>query len=315
MSNPTPAPSSQPSSTPAAPTTPITAQPQAGKHVDPKTQVKAVVESIKTGEPTASTPKKFKVKVDNQEREVDEAELINNYQLRQLSDKKRSEAEKTMAEYQKLFTHLKNDPIKFMQATGIDFDKLSTSYLARKAEDAMLDPRDRELREAKAKAEQYEKWVNEQKSNQEKAAKEASIASERSKLHSEIIEAIEQAKDLGMPIDEELVIAVAQKMILQDKKQKPLNAKEALPKAYASTQKWMQGMASKMEGESLVKWLGPDVASKIRKYDLAQLKAKRLAAAQQPSAAVKPQEQKGLPTAKPYKTWSEFKKERLDTIQ
>ncbi len=243
-------------------------------------------------------------------------EIIEAYQLRQLSDKKRSEADKTLGEYQKLFTALKNDPIKFFRATGMDFDNLATSYIAKKAEEAMMDPKDRELKAAKAEAEQYKKWVEEQKTAQEQSQKQAAIAAERTKIHSEIIQAIEEAKDLGMPVDEELVIAVAQKMILQDKKQQPLNAKEALPKAYASTQKWLQGMASKMEGEALVKWLGNDVALKIRKYDLANLKAKRAQTAPQAGgSAVKPQAEKKLPPSKPYKTWSEFKAQSLDTIK
>lgn len=311
MSNPAP---SQPSAS-----TPATNPAPAAKPADAKAQVPAVVESIKTGQPTAvktEPPKKYKVKVDNQEREVDETELISNYQLRQLSDKKRSEAEKTMAEYTKLFHHLKNDPIKFMKATGIDFDNLATSYLSKKAEEAMLDPKERELQQAKAEAAQYKKWVEEQKSSQEKAQKEQAVSAERSKIHAEIIEAIESSKDLGLPVDEELVIAIAQKMILQDKKQKPLNAKEALPKAYESQQKYLKAIASKMEGEALMKWLGEDVAMKIRKYDLGQLKAKRaLTQSPQGQSAVKPQEQKTLKPKPAYRTWSQFKAETLDKIQ
>lgn len=311
MSNPTPAPASQPSSTPAAPA----AQPQAGKPVDPKTQVKAVVESIKTGEPTPATPKKFKVKIDNQEHEVDEKTLIEGYQVRQLSDKKRSEAEKQMAEYNKLFSHLKGDPIKFLKAAGIDFDNLSTSYLSKKAEDAMMDPKDRELRQAKAEAEQYKKWVEEQKAGKEKEAKDAAISQERTRINQEIIQAIEESKDLGLPVDEELIIHVAQKLMLQDKKQKPLNAKEALPKVYESQQKYLKAIAGKMEGEALIKWLGDDIAKKIRKHDLAQLKAKRLAAQPQNNSLVKPKENLNKSEPKPYKTWSQFKRDSLDTIK
>lgn len=243
-------------------------------------------------------------------------EIIEAYQLRQLSDKKRSEADKTLSEYNKLFEAYKKDPIKFMRATGVDFDNLATSYLSKKAEESMMDPKDRELREAKAEAEQYKKWVAEQKEVQERTQKEQAVSTERAKIHSEIIQAIEEAKDLGMPVDEELVIAVAQKMILQDKKQQPLNAKEALPKAYASTQKWLQGMASKMEGEALVKWLGDDTAKKIRRYDLQQLKAKRAQTAPQSgNSLVKPQASKKNETTKPYTTWSDFKKNNLDTIR
>src|ERR1035437_8424734 len=171
-------------------------------------------------------------------------EIIDAYQLRQLSDKKRSEADKTLSEYNKLFDVYKKDPIKFMRATGVDFDRLSRSYLSKKAEDAMLSPEVRESNKLKAENEQYKKWIEEQKTNKERLDKDATIGVERERIHGEIVQAIEEAKDLGMPVDEELVIAIAQKMILQDKKQKPLNAKEPLPQAYASTQTRLARMAS-----------------------------------------------------------------------
>ncbi len=101
--------------------------------------------------------------------------------------------------------------------------------------------------------------------------------------------------------------------MVQDKAKKPLNAKEALPATYARTQKWLQGLASKMEGEALVKWLGDDVAKKIRKHDLTQLKAKRATPAQ-PQSNVKPKVE-DVKKAPQYKTWSQFKADTLDKIQ
>lgn len=298
------------SATPSSASTPqVAPSSQSGSNVTPNAtnapQVKPAVQSeeswdVQEGGKTVKKSRK---------------EIIEAYQLRQLSDKKRSEADKTLSEYNKLFEVYKKDPIKFMRATGVDFDNLATSYLAKKGEDAMMDPKDRELREARAEAEQYKKYVEEQKSAQETAQQQAAISAERSKIHQEIIQAIEEAKDLGMPVDEELVIAVAQKMILQDKKQQPLNAKEALPKAYASTQKWLQGMASKMEGEALVKWLGNDVALKLRKYDLQQLKSKRAGTAPTSGNSSVKQPSAKKESSKPYQTWSQFKAANLDTIK
>jgi hypothetical protein len=285
-------------STPATPAAPAAAAPAA---TDPKATPQGTPVSKTT---VASVDDSWDVHEDGKVVKKSRKEIIDAYQLRQLSDKKRSEADKTLQEYNKLFEVYKKDPIKFMQATGVDFDKLSTSYLSKKAEDAMLSPEVREANKLKAENEQYKKWIEEQKTNKERLDKDAAIGVERERIHGEIVQAIEEAKDLGMPVDEELVIAIAQKMLLQDKKQKPLNAKEALPKAYESTQKWLQGMASKMEGEAIVKWLGKDVAMKIRKYDLMQLKAKRATPAQGQSL-VKPPTAKKVDAPK-YKTWSEF---------
>lgn len=306
MSNPsaTPTPSqpSQPSATPqATPKAPVT---------DAKPAVQATPEAKKSA-PVENDL--WDVHEDGKVVKKSKKEILEAYQLRQLSDKKRSEAEKTVAEYNKLFNVFKQDPVKFMRAAGIDFDNLSSSYLAKKAEEAMQDPKERELKQAKAEAEQYKKWVEEQKSAQAKKEQEAVVTAERQRIHQEIISAIEAQKELGMPVDEELVIAIAQKMKLQDKKQKPLDAKEGVTKAYESTQKFLHGIASKMEGEALVKWLGPEIAKKIRKHDLEQLKAKR-GIPQQNNSLVKPKEAAKEQVNKPM-TWSQFKKTKLDTIQ
>lgn len=305
MANPTPAPT--PSSQPPA------ASSQTPVAKAPVTENKPAVTGDKATDVAAI--KKYKVKIDNAEREVTEKELIDGFQLRELSDKKRSEAEKYMAEYKKLHEHAQKDPIKLLQAMGVDFDKLSVSYLSKKAEDAMKDPKQLEQEKTKAELEQYKKWVEEQKTKQADETKKTAVAQERQRLHQEVIEAVqEKAAEYGLPVDENLIIAVAQDMLVQDKAKKGLNAKEALPKTYERLQKQLHGISAKMDGEGLVKWLGSDVANKIRKYDLAQLKAKRASTAPQGNSLVKPQAAQGDKAVKPM-TWSEFKKTKLDTIQ
>jgi hypothetical protein len=69
-------------------------------------------------------------------------------------------------------------------------------------------------------------------------------------------------------------------------------------------------MASKMDGEKLIAWLGADTALKIRKYDLSQLKSKRAKTAPEAKAAVKPVSAKKDAPARQYKTWSQWKAEQ-----
>lgn len=300
------APVSTSTAAPAPQAAPAKVDPKAPNAAEPnKTIASAQAEAIR----------KLKVKIDGKEVEKPESEVIEAYQLRQLSDKKRAEAERTMSEYNKLFEIYKNDPIKFMSATGVDFDKLATSYLSKKAEEAMQDPKDVELRKAKEEAQQYKQWVEEQKAKQEEAAKSQAIEAEKTRINQEIIAAIEANKELGLPIDEDLIIQIAQSMMVQDKAKKPLNAAEVLPHVYKKTQATMSALASKLDGEKLVAWLGQDVANKIRKHDLAQLKAKRAQVAptsQAPVSNVKPAQAK---PQKKYTTWSEFKASKLDTIK
>ena len=200
-----------------------------------------------------------------------------------------------------------------MKAMGYDFENIATAYLSKKAEDAMKDPKVLEAEQLKAENEQYKKWVQEQQQMQKQQKETAEREAVRQSLHKEIIEEVEKAKDLGLPVDEDLIVAIAQQMLVQDKAKKPLSAKEALPATYAKTQKWLQGLAAKMDGEALVKWLGEDTAKKIRKHDLSQLKAKRTQPDNQ--ALVKPKQEKSKPKEAPYKTWSQFKADTLDKIK
>jgi hypothetical protein len=308
MSNVNSSNAAQPSTSvnPAANTTPAVSKP-----TDTSKQPISPAVPAKT---SAATPEEtFDVQIDGQVQKKTRKEIIEAYQLRQLSDKKRSEADKVLAEYKRVQEIAQQDPVKFLKLLGHDFEGMATRYLAQKAEDAMKDPKQLEAEKTQAELAQYKQWVAEQKAAQEQQKKQNEIAASRQALHKEIIEAIEEKKELGLPVDEHLIIQIAQEMMVQDKAKKPLNAKEALPAAYAKTQKWLQGMASKMEGEAIVKWLGEDVAKKIRKYDLQQLKSKRTTA--QPQSSVKPQSSKEAPKAKPYKTWSEFKADTLDKIK
>jgi len=300
--NSTPAPTPVPSAAPAA--APV------AKPADPKAPV------AQTGAPAAKPAEElFEVQIDGKVEKKTRKEILEAYQLRQLSDKKRSEAEKVLNEYKKLQELGRQDPIKLMKAMGYNFDDIATQYLARKAEDSMKDPKVLEAEKLKAENEQYKQWAEQQKAAEAKKQQQAQIDAARQRIHSEIIEAVKDASStMGLPIDEDLIIAVAQNMMVQDKAKKPLNAKEALPATYAKTQKWLQGMASKMEGEAIVKWLGEDVAKKIRKYDLTQLKAKRSTVQPTGNSISRKPESKEAPK-KAYKTWSEFKSETLDKIK
>lgn len=292
------------SPTPAAP---VVAKPAV---VDPKAAAQTPPVAAKAA-PVADDM--WDVQVDGKAEKRSRKEILEAYQLRQLSDKKRAEADKTLQDYNKLFDTFKKDPIKFMKATGVDFDQLSTSYLAKKAEEAMMDPKDRAAQEQAKELAAYKKYVEDQKAAQERAVKDGEVSTARAAIHKDIIDSIEAtAKDLGLPIDERLIIAVAQNMMLQDRKQKPLDAKEALGKAHQSSQEYLRGLASKMDGEALIKWMGPEVAMKIRKHDLAQLKAKRAPVATQSRVEAPKADAAAQPK---YKTWSSFKADVLDKIK
>src|ERR1700693_677068 len=117
-----------PSSAPVPPV--ASASAPSAKPVDPKSQP--------AGTPVASTPpvpkvpeETFEVVIDGKAERKTRKEIIEAYQLRQLSDKRRSEADKILGEFKKLQELGQKDPIKLMKAMGYDFDNIATQYLAR----------------------------------------------------------------------------------------------------------------------------------------------------------------------------------------
>src|SRR5579872_1863920 len=128
-------------STPATPVSPaVTNAAVPAQSVDTKSQPVGAVQTP----PAKGTPpveETFDVKINGKIEKKTRKEIIEAYQLRQLSDQKRSEAERVLAEYKKLQELGSKDPIKLMKAMGYDFDNLATQYLAKKAEDSMKDPK------------------------------------------------------------------------------------------------------------------------------------------------------------------------------
>src|SRR5579863_1769128 len=125
---------------PNVPATPSSSVPSAAPA--PVASAKPVDNAVNPTGTVPATPAKaapvaeetFDVRIDGKVEKKTNKELIEAYQLRQLSDKKRSEADRVLAEYKQLQEVSKKDPIKFMKAMGYDFDGIATQYLAKKAE-------------------------------------------------------------------------------------------------------------------------------------------------------------------------------------
>ena len=105
--------------------------------------------------------------MDGEELEVDESELLRGYSHQKAANKilQQGAAARKQAEE---FISMMRDPEKFYDTAkklGHDPRKLAEEYLAKQLEDELLDPMDKELKEAKAKLKKIE--------DMEKAEKEA----------------------------------------------------------------------------------------------------------------------------------------------
>ena len=205
--------------------------------------------------------RKYKVKVLGEEREVDENELKRGYSHQQAANKVYQEGQKLKKQAEEFLSMLK-DPEKFYevaQKLGHDPRGLSEGYLVKKLEEEMLDPKERELREYKAKWEAVEKEREKVLINKYKADFEQQFISALEKMPDVVADKetvgrmagyIKRAADIGFKMTpEEAAI-----LVKQDEERK------------------IRPRVSSLDGDALIKFLGEDVVNKIRKYDTSRLK-------------------------------------------
>lgn len=208
--------------------------------------------------------RKYKVKVSGQEVEVDEKELLRGYSHQQAANKLYQEAQKTKKQAEEFVSMLK-DPEKFYEVAaklGHDPRNLSESYLVKKLEEEMLDPKERELREYKAKWEGVEK--------EKQRVLEAKYAKD---YNDQFVQALQETEVLA---SKETVAEMATYIRNAAKIGFKMTPKEAAMLVKEDHEKrehaYTRSRLSSLEGDALIKFLGEDVANKLRQYDVSKLK-------------------------------------------
>lgn len=317
MSTAAPAASSAPS-TPSAPSAPV---PESGAG-EPKgsTESKSVSSSTPATSSSdgkqphesamAAVERKFKVKINGAEQEVSEKELLEGYQTRKAADEKFREAAMTRKQAEDFINLLKQDPAKVLTdpRIGVDARKWAEEFLLKQLEEEMLDPKEKELRKYKQQLEQLQAAEKQQKEAQEAARNAELTAKYTEEYTKDITSALETS---GLPKNEATVRRMAHYMRQALSKGLEITAKEAVQlvkEEYTSEQKQL---VSSLDGEALIAFLGPELANKIRKYDLAKLKNP---AANAKTPEKQPESDPSKPKAKPKVSKDDWR-ERMERIK
>jgi hypothetical protein len=260
-------------------TAPVTATtPAVTAPVVPDT--KAPVTDPKVADPivldTKPISKKYKVKIDGKDEEVEEAELLKGYSHGTAANKKMQEAAALRKQSEEFVNLLRTDPWKLLEdpRLGHNARKIAEEYVWKKIQEDQMTPEQKELAEARQKLTSYEeekKAAAKIKEDQEHATLQAKYASDYS---NDIIKTLEVA---GLPKTPGTVKRMAYYMSqalarnIKDPKYPVLGAKdvvELVKQDYINESKELFGA---LDAEMLVKLLGDDVAGKIRAHDLAKL--------------------------------------------
>lgn len=213
--------------------------------------------------------KKFKVKIDGNETEVDESELIKGYQTSKAAMKRFEEASKKEKEHARFIEKLKANPAEVLNdpKIGKNARQWAEEFLAEELRKEMMSPEQRKLMEYEQKVKEYEEQqraMKEQEEQQKMAQLEAKYAEE---LQTKFIDILDKS---DLPKSPYVVKKMASLMYAA--MQEGIDA-DVTPEMYVrivreELKKDMNDMIRSLGGEQLLGFFGNDVVEKIRKADL-----------------------------------------------
>lgn len=240
-------------------------------------------------------PKIYKVKVDGQELEVSETDLLKDYQLKQASNKRMQEASQLKKEYNEIMGLFEKNPKealkKIEKSKNPKLREAVEDYLLEYIKMEQMDPRERALMEKDAKLREYEEKERAREEEQRQAEQARLDSETEQRMSNEVVAALEKS---NLPATAFTVQKVAFKMLAALENDMDMTVDEAVQSVEEDELGGYKSALSKLEGERLLQILGDEVAEKIRKADLGRLKSTPTSAKQKTAqSASKPQAANG----------------------
>lgn len=223
------------------------------------------------GEAAKEAMRKYRVKIEGQEIEVDEKELIRGYGHQKAAAKALNEGKALRRQAEQVLEMLNSEEHleTLLQKMGKDPRALAEKILARHLEDELMDPRDKELRDAKARLKQIEDMERQQKEALEQKRFNELKTKYMKEYETEFVSAL---KEMDLPPYKETFADMAKYVHRAAKIGFKMTAKEAAKLVSDDYEAKIRKLVGNADGESLLKRLGEDAANKIRKYDTSKVK-------------------------------------------
>ena len=228
-------------------------------------------EAIK--EAAAVAAEKRRLKIDDQE--IDEDEVIKVYRERkghQQAANRELQEGKAARKQAEQFIAMMRDPEKFFDVAakmGHTPRELAEKYLARQLQEELMDPKDRELRDAKAKIREIEDLERRQREYVEQQQAQLLREKYMKDYESQFVQALQ---DSQLPATKEMVARMAKYIGQATKLNYKMSPAEAAQLVQEDLQTSYKKLVASSDGDMLIKLLGEDVANKLRKYDVEKLK-------------------------------------------
>lgn len=182
-------------------------------------------------------PRKYKVKVDGLESEVEESELINSYQKGRSADKRFQEASDLRKQLETFVENAKADPTQLLEQLGHNPKEWARDLLLAEieAEEQGKDPNLKRIAGLEKKLNELEKGEESKKKLQLEAIAKAEETALVIKIDDEIGKTLEEMGFLAGTAPAELIADIAEQMLAEYKLSKTsIDSKEALSRTKQS---------------------------------------------------------------------------------
>lgn len=260
-------------------------------------------EVVETAVPERRT---YKVKIDGNEVDVDEDELLKGYQSTKSAQQRFNEAAMMRKQAEEFIKLAKADPKKLLTHPdiGLDLQAFANAILQEQLEEQLLSPEEKELRDTKRKLAEFEAAQRQAEEARQQEELDKYTQMYEQQYTEKIIGALETS---GLPKTEYTVKKIAEKMLIAAEHGfdvEPADVIEFVKNDYMNDIKALFGSANE---DILLSMLGDDVAKKVVRGHLkkVQPKVKQPTKMTQPTKPALP----GQPTNTRTKTREEWLKE------
>lgn len=231
-------------------------------------------------EPTKAEIRRLKLKLDGQDLDLSEEEVIQLASLSAGAQKRFQEAAMQRKQNEDLVAYLKANPAEAMKKLGLDPRKFSEEFLVDALKKEAESPEAKKIREAEERIKGYEekekqqlearqKWEAEQKALQEKAAADAKQKEIIERYDRVFTEALEKS---GCQKNQYTVKRMADLQRINLKKKLDLSADSLAKIVREDVENEVKHHVNDRTGEQLMEFLGADIIKKITKAQIAKLK-------------------------------------------
>ncbi len=224
-----------------------------------------------TSDAAKEAMRKYKLKVDGEEVEVDEDELKRGYSHQRAANKILQEGKMARKQAEEFISMMK-DPQKFFDTAkklGHDPRDLAEKYLAAQLEDELMDPKDKEIKQLKTEKEIRDREKAEEKEREDAQVRNALKEKYAKEYSDQFVSALESS---GLPPTKPMVAEMAKYVSRAASLGFKMTADEAAKLVKEDVLLAHQRLIGEADGDTLVKLLGDNVTNKIRKYDTGKLK-------------------------------------------